>query len=125
MSELSGDGREEMLAAGHAALAQLQYAHDVAVESVVTEVQQQTGVRLLTRRPGVLDASWDDLRRMSWQCSNFEAAVRLLRPLMANDGRPLGAVLKTADVLLVRDATRHLVEAGVLPSAGGDLCERP
>lgn len=107
--------REEFLAAGRAALAELHYAHDAAVEAVVTEVQQQTGEQLLVRRPGILDAGWDDLRQMSWQCSNFEAAIRLLRPLLEHDGRTLGAILKVADPLLVRDVRRHLVEAGVLP----------
>jgi hypothetical protein len=109
------NAREELLAAGRAALAELNYAHDVAVEAVVTEVQQQTGEQLLVRRPGVLDAGWADLARMSWQASNFEAAVQLLRPLLEHDGRTLGALLKTADPLVVRDVRRHLVEAGVLP----------
>jgi len=111
---VNGD-REEILAAGVAVLARLQTAYDAGVEEVVRQVQEQTGEKLLTRRPGVLDAGWDDLRRMAWQCSNFEAAVQLLKPLMADGGRPLGAVLKTADAWLVRDVTRHLVEAGVLP----------
>lgn len=120
---MNGD-REEVLAAGVAVLAQLQTAYDTGVEEVVRQVQEQTGTRLLARRPGVLDAGWDDLRRMSWQCSNFEAAMRLLEPLMKDDSRPLGAVLKTADPWLLRNVTRHLVEAAVLPSEGGDLCER-
>lgn len=111
---MNGD-REAVVAAGLGALARLQAAHAVAVETVVDEVRQRTGEELLVRRPGILDAGWADVARMSWQCSNFEAAVRLLRPLLEHDGRTLGAVLKTADPLLVRDVQRHLVEAGVLP----------
>jgi len=116
---VNGD-REEILAAGVAVLARLQTAYDASIEEVVRQVQEQTGEKLLARRPGVLDASWDSLCRMSWQCSNFEAAARLLRPLMENDGRPLGTVLKTAGPVLVRDVRRHLVEAGVLPREGGE-----
>lgn len=111
---MSGD-REEILAAGRAALVRLQMAVDAGVEEVVRQVEEQTGEKLLVRQPGVLEAGWEDLRRMSWQASNFEAAVQLLKPVMECAGRPLGTVLKTADPILVRDVTRHLVEAGVLP----------
>lgn len=111
---MNGD-REEILAAGRVVLARLHLAVDAGVEEVVRQVEEQTGERLLVRRPGVMDAGWEDLRRMSWQCSNFEAAVRLLQPLMEHDGRPLGTLLKTADPIVVRDVRRHLMEAGVLP----------
>lgn len=107
--------REEILAAGRRALARLQLAVDAGVEEVVRQVEAETGERLLVRRPGVMDAGWEDLRQMSWQASNFERAVQLLQPVMQHDGRPLGALLKTADPILVRDVRRHLVEAGVLP----------
>lgn len=113
-SAVTGE-REVLLAAGRAALTRLALAHETAVETVLAEVQERTGERLLVRRPGVLDAGWDDLRRMSWQASNFEAAVKLLQPLMKNDGRTLGAVLKTAEPVVVQAVARHLVEAGVLP----------
>lgn len=112
--------REEILANGAQLLAQLQSAYDAGVEEVVRHVQEETGERLLARRPGVLDAGWGDLCRMSWQASNFEAAMRLLEPVMKDDDRPLGAVLKTADPWLLRNVTRYLVEAGVLPAEGGD-----
>ncbi|MFI9170506.1 hypothetical protein [Streptomyces lincolnensis] len=112
---MTGDDREDLLAAGRAALASLQTAFDAAIADVVARVEEGSGEKLLVRRPGLLDAHWDDLWRMSWQASNFEAAVRLLEPLMQNGGRPLGAVLKTADPYVVRDVTRHLVAAGVLP----------
>lgn len=109
--------REEVLAAGRAAVARLQVAFDAGIEAVVQQVQEETGERLLVRAPSVLDAGWHQLWRMSWQASNFEAAVRLLEPLMRNSDRPLGTVLKTADAALVQAVTRHLVQAGVLPSA--------
>lgn len=115
---MNGD-REEFLAAGRAALVRLQVAFDTAVQDVVQRVEEGAGEKLLVRRPGVLDALWPDLRHMSWQASNFEAAVTLLRPVMEHGDRSLGAVLKTADPLLVRDVTRHLMEAGVLPRAEG------
>ncbi|MCZ4515695.1 hypothetical protein O3Q52_47835 [Streptomyces sp. ActVer] len=111
---MNGD-REELIAAGRAALEQLEVAFDAAITDVVRRVEAASGEKLLVRRPGVLDAVWTDLRGMSWQASNFEHAVQLLRPVMEHDERPLGAVLKTADPCLVRDVTRHLVEAGVLP----------
>jgi len=111
--------REEILAAGQCALARLQLAFDTAIQDVVERVREATGETLLVRRPGVLDAGWGELRQMSWQCSNFEAAVLLLRPLMERDGRTLGAVLKTADPITVRDVTRHLAEARVLPRTEG------
>ena len=112
---MSGD-REELIAAGHAALVQLQIAFDAAVADVVQRVEAGAGEKLLVRRPTVLDAGWDDLRRMSWQASNFEAAVTLLQPLMKDDVRSLGALLKTAEPIVARDVARHLVEAGVLPA---------
>ena len=112
---VSGD-RAELLAAGRAALVQLQIAFDAAVADVVQRVEAGAGEKLLTRRPTVLDAGWESLRAMSWQASNFEAAVRLLRPVMEHDGRTLGAVLKTAEPTVARDVARHLVEAGVLPA---------
>ncbi|MCT7353614.1 hypothetical protein N4P33_15740 [Streptomyces sp. 15-116A] len=115
---MSGD-REEILAAGRAAVVQIQQAFDAALEDVVRNVRERTGEQLLVRRPGVLDARWLDLAQMSWQASNFEAAVRLLRPVMEHSDRTLGAVLKTGEAILVRDVTRHLVEARVLPSARG------
>jgi hypothetical protein len=107
--------REEILAAGRAALASLQVAFDAAVADVVQRVEEGAGERLLVRRPGILDAGWEELRQMAWQCSNFEAAVRLLRPVMEHDGRTLGALLKTADPQLMQAITRHLAEACVLP----------
>lgn len=114
---MSGE-REEVLAAGQAALVRLQSMFSAGVEEVVHQVHERTGEKLLVRRPNVLDAGWDDLARMSWQASNFEAAVRLLRPLMeAAPERTLGALLKTAERVVTRDVTRHLVEAGVLPRA--------
>lgn len=117
---VSGECREELLAAGRAAVAQLQAATDEGIRDIVQRVEALTGETLLVRRPGVLDAVWDDLWRMSWQCSNFEAAMLLVRPLIdAAPGRTLGAVLKTADPVVVRDVTRHLVEAGVLPAESG------
>lgn len=121
MSGLEGADREELLAAGRAALEQLQVAFDAAIEDVVRRVEAGAGEKLLVRRPGVLDAGWMDLRRMSWQASNFEAAVRLLRPVMEHDTRPLGTILKTGEQNLVRDVTRHLVEAGVLPAEEAEL----
>ncbi|WP_103543340.1 hypothetical protein [Streptomyces sp. SM1] len=110
---MSGD-REEILAAGRAAVAHITQAFDAALEDVVRNVQEQTGEQLLVRRPGVLDARWVDLARMSWQASNFEHAVRLLRPVMEHSDRSLGAVLKTGEPFLVRDARRHLAQAAVL-----------
>lgn len=112
---MSGD-RAEVLAAGAAVLARLQSAYDASIEEVVRQVRERTGEKLLTRRPSVLDATWDDLWRMSWQASNFEAAMRLLEPLMKDSDRPLGTFLKTTDPALTRDVARHLVEAGVLPA---------
>lgn len=114
--------REQLLAAGRAAVLQLRAATDEGIRDIVRRVEALTGETILVPRPGVLDAGWADLRRMSWQASNFEHAVRLLQPVMKGDVRPLGAVLKTADPVLVRDVRRHLVEAGVLPAeevAGG------
>lgn len=116
---VNGD-RAEILAAGVAAVAHLQVALDAGVEEVVRRVEEETGERILVRRPGVLDAHWPDLQRMSWQASNFEAAMRLVQPLMQAAGdRSLGAVLKTVGPVLLRDVTRHLVEAGVLPVEDG------
>lgn len=118
---MSGErARDEMLAAGRAALAYLQTELDAGMEEVARQVYEATGETLLVRKPGVLDAAWGDLCRMSWQASNFEAAVRLLKPVMEQDDRPLGAVLKTADPFLVRDVRRHLVQAGVLPHEEGE-----
>lgn len=114
---MSAGDREELLAAGRAALATLQSAYDAAVADVVQRVEEGAGEKLLVRKPSVMDASWSDLWAMAWQASNFEEAVRLLRPVMEHDGRTLGNVLKTADPAVVRDARRHLVEAGVLPDA--------
>lgn len=124
---VSAGDREQLLAAGHAAVQQLRTATDEGIRDIVQRVEVLTGETILVRRPGVLDATWDDLWRMSWQASNFEAAMLLLKPLMeAAPGKTLGAALKTADPFLVRDVRRHLVEAGVLPveeapdgSAGG------
>ncbi|MEV2228392.1 hypothetical protein AB0H69_07405 [Streptomyces phaeochromogenes] len=116
---MNGD-REELLAAGREALVQLQIAFDAAIADVVQRVEAASGEKLLVRRPTVLDAGWENLRAMSWQASNFEAAVQLLRPTMEHDERALGSVLKTADPCLVRDVTRHLVEAGVLPDGSAD-----
>lgn len=107
-------GREEILAAGRAAVAHITQAFDAALEDVVRNVQEQTGEQLLVRRPGVLDAHWEQLRQMAWQCSNFEAAVQLLRPVMEHSDRSLGTVLKTGEPFLVRDVRRHLAQAAVL-----------
>ncbi|MEH0642849.1 hypothetical protein QBB33_15505 [Streptomyces scabiei] len=118
---MSGE-REQLLAAGRAAVLHLRSAADEGIRDIVRRVEALTGETILVPRPGVLDAAWADLRQMSWQASNFEAAVKLLQPVMRGDVRPLGAVLKTADPVLVRDVRRHLVEAGVLPAeevAGG------
>lgn len=114
---MSGEDREQLLAAGRAAVLQLQTATDEGIRDIVRRVEALTGETILVRQPGVLDARWDDLWRMSWQASNFEAAVTLLRPVMKDAGdKSLGALLKTADPVLVRDVRRHLVEAGVLPA---------
>lgn len=112
-------GREDILAAGRAAVVQVQRAFDAALEDIVQRVAAETGEQLLVRRPGVLDAGWADLARMSWQASNFEQAVRLLRPVMEGSDRNLGTVLKTSDAVTARDVRRHLVQAGVLADDEG------
>jgi hypothetical protein len=104
-----------MLAAGRAALERLQHAHEVAVESVVSEVQQHTGERLLVRRPGVLDASFADLAAMEAQTEHYAAAMALIRQWMhAADTRSLGSVLKVIPAQVAHEITDHLRAAGVL-----------
>jgi hypothetical protein len=118
---VSGD-REELLAAGYAALARLQHAHEVAVESVVNEVQQHTGERLLVRRPGVLDATFEGLAAMEAQTQHYAAAMAMIRRWMhATDTRPLGAVLKVIPAQVAHEITDHLRAAGVLADGGARL----
>lgn len=108
--------REALLAAGYAALERLQHAHEVAVESVVSEVQQHTGERLLVRRPALLDASFADLAAMEAQTEHYAAAMALIRPWMhAADTRSLGSVLKVIPAQVAHEITDHLRAAGVLP----------
>ncbi|MBP5915746.1 hypothetical protein F3K34_27170 [Streptomyces sp. LBUM 1486] len=111
---MNGD-RAELIAAGHEALAQLQYAHEVAIETVINEVQQQTGERLLVRQPGVLDASYGDLARMAVQVEHYAEAWRLVREwLLPGDCRTLGSVLKVMPAPVAHGITGHLRAAGVL-----------
>lgn len=121
---MSGDEREQLLAAGRAAVLQLRSATDEGIRDIVQRVEALTGETILVPRPDILDAKWSDLWRMSWQASNFEAAVKLLQPLMVEAGaKSLGTVLKTADPVLAQNVRRHLVEARVL-SEDGDHDER-
>lgn len=109
-------GREELLAAGYAALAQLQYAHDVAVETVINEVRERTGEQLLVRRPSVLDAGYADLADMAEQTRAYAEAWRLIRTqLQPDDARTLGALLKVIPAHLAHEITAKLRAAGVLP----------
>jgi hypothetical protein len=111
--------REELLAAGYAALAQLQYAHDVAVETVVNEIQHRTGERLLVRRPGVLDARYSDLAEMAEQTHRYAQAWRLFcTQVQPDDPRRLGTVLKVIPAHVAHEITGHLRAAGVLPADG-------
>lgn len=110
---------EELLAAGYAALAQLQQAHDVAVEAVISEVQQRTGERLLVRRPSVLDAGYRDLADMAEQTRHYIEAWRLIRTqLPRDDTRSLGALLKVVPAHVAHEITGHLKAARVLPADG-------
>lgn len=117
---MTGDARRQEIAAQ--ARVSLAVLH-LAAEQVVTDANQAAGGTpvLVAARPSVLDATWPNLRHLSWQASNFEAAMTLLQPLMEHgDGKTLGAVLKTADQDLVRRVTLHLVEAGVLQADRGN-----
>lgn len=112
----------EVLAAGYAALAQLQYAHEVAMETVVNEVRQQTGERLLVRQPGVMDATLRDLAGMELQTQHFAAAMKLIRQwLLPTDGRPLGSLLKVIPAEVAHEVTDHLRAAGVLADGGARM----
>ncbi|MCX4906862.1 hypothetical protein [Streptomyces sp. NBC_00878] len=114
--------REAMVEAGYAALARLQHAHEVAVESVVSEVQQHTGERLLVRRPGVLDAALGDLAAMEEQTQHYAAAMVLIRRwMLPTDRRPLGALLKVIPAQVAHEITDHLRAAGVLADGGARL----
>ena len=118
---MSGE-REVMLAAGYAALERLRHAHEAAIESVVSEVQQQTGQKLLVRRPGVLDASYGDLARMAEQTEHYAEAWRLIREwLPARDGRSLGSLLKVIPARTAHEIADHLRAAGVLADGGARL----
>lgn len=114
--------REVMLAAGRGALERLQHAHEVAVECVVSEVQQHTGERLLVRRPSVLDATFEDLAAMEEQTRHYAAAMAMIRQWMrATDTRSLGSVLKVIPAQVAHEITDHLRAAGVLADGGARL----
>jgi hypothetical protein len=111
---------ELLLAAGYAAVARLQAAHDVAVETVVAEVQERTGERLLVR-PGILDAQFGDLARMAQQTEHFNEAWRLISTwLLPSDQRPLGTMLKIIPTEAAEEITAHLVGAGLLADDEGE-----
>lgn len=114
--------RELLLAAGYAALERLQHAHEAAIESVVNEVQQHTGERLLVRRPGVLDATFEDLAAMEEQTQHYAAAMAMIRRWMnATDTRSLGSVLKVIPAQVAHEITDRLRAAGVLTDGGARL----
>lgn len=115
---MNGD-RDELLAAAYGALAQLQYAHDVAVEAVIAEVRERTGEQLLVRRPSVLDAGYSDLADMAEQTRRYTQAWRLIgTQLRPDDSRSLGTALKVMPAHLAHEITGHLRAAGVLPPDG-------
>jgi hypothetical protein len=121
VSDDCSDDREELLAAACAALAQLRHAHDVAVETVVHEVQKRTGERLLVR-PGVLDAGYEHLAGMAQQTEHYAEAWRLIQQWMrATDTRSLGATLKVIPAQAAHEITDHLRAAGVLADGGARL----
>jgi hypothetical protein len=115
---VSGE-REVLLAAGYAAVARLQAAHEVAVEQVVTEVHERTGERLLVR-PGILDAQFGDLARMAQQTEHYAEAWRLICTwLLPGDRRPLGTMMKIIPTAAAEEITAHLVGAGLLAEDDG------
>lgn len=115
---VSGD-RAELIAAGHAAIIQLQYAHGVAIETVVNEVQQRTGEKLLVRQPGVLDAGYGDLAGMARQTEHYAEAWRLIcKWMLPDDSRSLGSVLKVIPAEVAHEITGHLRAAAVLLDGG-------
>lgn len=114
---VSGD-REELLAAGYVAVVQLQAVLDAGIEDVVRRVELLTGERLLVR-PGVLDATYDDLAAMARQTEHYAEAWRLIRQwLHAKDTRSLGSVLKVLPAGVAHEITDRLRAAGVLPADG-------
>ncbi|GGK65507.1 hypothetical protein [Streptomyces flaveus] len=116
------DDRAELIAAGHAAIVQLQYAHEVAIETVVNEVQQRTGERLLVRQPGVLDATFGDLAAMEEQTKHYAAAMTLIRQwMLPTDARSLGSLLKVVPAEVAHQVMDHLRAAGVLADGGARL----
>ena len=113
------DEREELISAGYAAIAQLQYVHEVAVEAVISEVRERTGEQLLVRQPGVLDAGYADLASMAEQTRRYSEAWRLIcTQLKPDDPRSLGSLLKVISAHIAHEITGHLRGAGVLPVDG-------
>lgn len=115
---VSGES-EVLLAAGYAAVARLQAAHEVAVEQVVTEVRERTGERLLVR-PGVLDAQFGDLARMARQTEHYAEAWRLIRGwMLPSEPRSLGSVLKVIPTSAAVEIIEQLRGAGLLAADDG------
>lgn len=116
------DDREVLLAAGYAALERLQLAHETAVETVVHEVQQRTGERLLVRQPGILDATFQDLAVMEEQTQHYAEAMALVRQwMLPTDARSLGMLLKVTPAEVAHQVMDHLRAAKVLADGGARL----
>jgi hypothetical protein len=111
---VSGDA--ELIADSLATLEELAEVYTAAVAQVVDLVQDRTGQRLVTGRPGILDAGIEDLARMETQAEHYLAAMKLIRSwLRPSETVPLGHRLKVIPAEQAERITGHLRAAGLLP----------
>ena len=93
---------------------ELQEAINVALD-VAARVEMVTGVQIIQRKPGIMDAKRADVERMLAQ---VRAAERTFEQLLTwlGPNASIGRILKTVPAEVARSLQRGLADAGLLPS---------
>lgn len=107
--------RSALINEGRAAVAEVTALADRVTEAIVARIAEETGEKILVRRPGVLDARYGDLLGLEAQAQAYGAAMALIRQwLLPHDPRRLGDLLKVIPADVAEEITEHLRAAGVL-----------
>ncbi|MFF0094186.1 hypothetical protein ACFYSF_30090 [Streptomyces canus] len=104
----------EIVAAGRAALADIQQASDEATAAVVRVVAQQTGVTLAVPPPSIMDATRQQLMGADRRARAAVAAMDIvLRGWFWGDAQTLGQLMPDLPEHVREQVADHLVQAGL------------
>jgi hypothetical protein len=106
---------DELITAARAELEIIDEIAGAARKAVADHVARETGERILTNPPSVLDATLADLTAIESRCRSLIEALRLIRQwILPHDPCRLGDRMKVIPAEVAEEITAHLIRAGLL-----------